>query len=70
MKKIMIIFIVVGIIFGLINFHFILLDNSLKILRKDKLSLDYTFVDARGVKKLKIIMNPVLIRAGIKDLVK
>jgi hypothetical protein len=70
MKKIMIIFIIVGIIFGLLNVHFILFDNSLKILKKDRLSLDYTFVDARGVKKLKILMNPVLIRAGIKDLVK
>ncbi len=70
MKKAIVIFVVVGIIFGLINFHFIVFDSSIKILKKDKLALEYTFVDARGVKKIKVFMNPVLIRAGIKDLVR
>lgn len=70
MKKAIGILIVIGIIFGLINFHFILFDNSLKILKKESPSLDYTFIDARGAKKIKLLMNPVLIRAGIKDLIK
>lgn len=70
MKKAIGILIIAGIILGILNFHFILFDNSLKILKKDKLSLDYTFVDARGAKKIKLLMNPVLVKVGIKDLIK
>ena len=69
-KKTIGIIIIIGIILGLINFHFILFDSSLKILKKDKPTLDYTFIDARGAKNIKVFMNPVLIRAGIKDLIK
>ena len=69
-KKTIGLIIIVGIILGLLNFHFILFDNSLKVLKKEKLTLDDTFVDARGVKKLKLLTNPDLVRAGIKDLIK
>ena len=70
MKKAMGLIILIGIVLGLLNFHFILFDNSLKVLKKEKLTLDDTFVDARGAKKLKLLTNPDLVRAGIKDLIK
>lgn len=70
MKKAVLILVIAGVLFSLFNFHFILFDNSLKILKKDNLALEYTFVDARGIKKIKVLTNPVLIRAGIKDLIK
>ncbi|MBW1812309.1 MAG: hypothetical protein JRJ39_01185 [Deltaproteobacteria bacterium] len=70
MKNAVFVIIIVGILFGLVNFHFILFDNSLKILKKDNMTFDNTFVDARGAKKIKVLLNPVLIRAGIKDLFK
>jgi len=70
MRNAVLVIVIVGIVLGLANFHFILFDNSLKILKKDSMTFDYTFVDARGSKKIKVMLNPVLIRAGIKDLFK
>ena len=52
-----------------LNFHFILMDSSVKILRKADLTLEYTFVDARGTfNKMKLYTTPALVEAGIKDL--
>jgi len=53
------------------NYHFILLDDdplNVKVLQKVELTLDSTFVDARGVNRLKLIFNPLLLQAGIKEL--
>lgn len=58
----------VGLIWVLFNFHFILLDAQLKILPKSHFTLDNTFVDARGAKKVRLLLNPELARAGLKDL--
>jgi len=71
MKKILIVFIVgCGFVFGALNYHFILTDKSIKILKKADLTFDNTFVDARGAKELKLYFNPALIKAGAKDLLK
>jgi len=70
MKKIIGIIVVIGIVLGLLNFHFILFDNSIKILKKERPTFEDTFVDARGAKKLKLLTNPDLVRAGVKDLFK
>ena len=56
-----------GLAYGAMNFHFILLDDSLKVLKKSDLNLEYTFVDARGTGKAKLLLNPVLLKAGIKE---
>jgi len=70
MKKIFIIVLIAGtMVFGTLNYHFILLDNGLKILKKADMALENTFVDARGAKKIKLILNPALIKSGIKNLV-
>lgn len=69
MKKIAIIVVILAALtFGVLNYHFILMDKSIKILKKTDLTFDNTFVDARGAKKYKLYLNPALAKAGIKDL--
>ncbi|MDO9515197.1 MAG: hypothetical protein Q7J01_03740 [Syntrophales bacterium] len=72
MKKTLVIVLLGGLItFGLaLNYHFILMDGDAKVLKKTDLTLDKTFVDARGTKKIKLYLDPVLVRAGIKDLLR
>ena len=70
MKKTLIIIILAAVLFGIMNFHFILTDKGLSVLKKTELTLDRTFVDARGAKKHKLFTNPTLIKAGIKKLLK
>ena len=69
MKHLLPILIIMGaLVYGALNYHVILLDNSLKILKKPRMTLESTFVDARGTKKFKLLLDPVLIRAGFKRL--
>ena len=72
-KKIIIpllsVLIVFGIVaFSLLRYHFILMDSKIRILKKATLNWQYTFVDARGSKRYKLVMNPALVKAGLKDL--
>jgi hypothetical protein len=59
-----------GLVLGALNYHVILLDDSLKILQKPRMTLERTFVDARGTKKFKLLVDPLLMRAGFNDLLK
>jgi len=70
MKKMTGLLLLVGLVWALFNFHFILFDTRLKILAKSRFTLDNTFVDARGAKKVRLFLNPELARAGFKDLLK
>ena len=72
MKKTLVIVLIGGLMaVGLaLNYHFILLVGDTKVLKKTELTFDKTFVDARGTKKLKLYLDPVLVRAGIKDLLR
>lgn len=71
MKKIIILLIIAAAAgYGLLSYHFILFDDSLKILPKTGIRYENTVVDARGTKKLEILLKPDLVEAGIKDLVK
>lgn len=54
--------------YGLLSYHFILLDGSLKILKKTSIRYENTFVDARGAKKVELALNQELIAAGIKTI--
>ena len=54
---------------GLLSYHFVLLDSSLKILKKTNIAYENTFVDARGAKKLELVLKPDLIAAGINDVI-
>ena len=53
-----------------LNYHFIRMDGDVKVLKKADLTFDKTFVDARGTKKLKLYLDPTLVKAGIKDLLR
>jgi hypothetical protein len=71
MKKIlMVVIIVVALAAGALNFHFILLDRSVKVLQKARFSFIDTFVDARGMNKVKLLAKPALVEAGIKEVLK
>lgn len=71
MKKlilVLIVFFAAG--YGLLSYHFILFDDRLKILKKTSIRYENTLVDARGVKKLDLLLEPDLIEAGVKDLIR
>ncbi len=53
-----------------LNYHFIRMDNDLKILKKTEITFDKTIVDARGANRVKLFVDPTLVRAGVKDLLK
>jgi len=53
--------------YGLLSYHFVLLDSSLKILKKTGVRYENTFVDARGAKKAELALKPDLVAAGIND---
>jgi len=67
MKKIIGVILAAGCVYGALHYHFILTDNSLKILKKTDTTLAYTFIDARGEKRASLYLNPALIKAGIRD---
>lgn len=54
--------------FALLRYHFILMDTKIRFLKKATLNWQYTFVDARGTKRYKLLLNPALAKAGFKDL--
>lgn len=55
--------------YGVLSYHFVLFDESLKILKKTGARYENTFVDARGTNKMKIVLMPDLIAAGINDVI-
>jgi hypothetical protein len=69
MTLLVVIVIVGAFTFGALNYHFILMDSSIKLLKKVDLTFENTFVDARGSKRYKLYTNPALIKAGVKDLI-
>ena len=69
-KLIVLVVIAAGLGLGALNFHFIITDNGFKVLKKTGLTFEYTFVDARGFKAHKLLTNPALVKAGIKDAIK
>jgi len=67
MKKALLILVITGaLFFAALNYHFILMDKNVKILKKVELTFNNTFVDARGAKKFKLFLNPSLVKAGIR----
>ena len=67
MKKVLLILVITGaLFFAALNYHFILLDKNIRILKKVELTFNNTFIDARGAKKFKLFLNPSLVKAGIK----
>ena len=70
MKKLLILLIFASALaYGVLNYHFILMDKTVKVLKKVELTFQDTFVDARGEKKIKLLLKPSLVKAGIKDVI-
>lgn len=67
MKKIILVLIAGAAGYGLLSYHFVVFDNSLKIIKKTGIRYENTFVDARGTKKMGLILKPDLVAAGIND---
>lgn len=70
MKKLILLLIAAGCIYGALSYHFILADGSIKVLKKTTLTFEHTFVDARGEKRSQVYLNPALLKAGIRNLFK
>lgn len=70
MKKLLLLLIAAGGVYGALSYHFILTDGSLKVLKKTSLTFDSTFVDARGDKRSQLLLNPELLKAGVRNLFK
>jgi hypothetical protein len=45
------------------------MDKEVKVLKKVELTFQDTFVNARGEKKIKLLLKPSLVKAGIKDVI-
>jgi hypothetical protein len=70
MKKLLILLIFTGALaYGVLNYHFILMDKRVKVLKKVELTFQDTFVDARGKKMINLLFKPSLVKAGIKDVI-
>jgi len=70
MKKTIIVAVVLGaVVLASLNFHFILMDGSIKILKKAEPAFADTWIDARGAKKYKLLLKPSLVKAGVKRLI-
>jgi hypothetical protein len=70
MKIIVLLVVLLAAGYGLLSYHFILLDDSMRIIKKTHVRYENTFVDARGAKKLEILTKPDLMEAGINDVIK
>jgi len=69
MKKVLLMLVVAAAAgYGILSYHFILFDDSLKILKKSAVRYENTFVDGRGGKKIGLLVKPDLLEAGIKDI--
>ena len=53
---------------SLLRYHFILMDTKISVLKKTTWNWKYTFVDARGINRYKLLLNPSLAKAGLRDL--
>ena len=70
MKKLLTLLIFAGALaYGVLNYHFILMDETVNVLKKVELTFQDTFVDARGEKKIKLLLKPSLVKAGLKDVI-
>ena len=68
LKKLLIWAVVGAAFYFVLNFHFILIRNNIKLLKKSRLTLDYTIYSAKGKKLESIIAIRELRRDGIGQL--
>ena len=68
LKKIITVGIVVGIFYALLGYHFIIINSSVKLLKKSSLTLQYTFFNTKGKQNETILAVDELRWDGIGDL--
>ena len=56
--------------YGAANYHVIVMDGKLKLLKKTRMSFNNTLVDARGLRRTTLYLNPEIAKAGVKNLFK
>ena len=67
-KKLLLWAIIGGILYFLLSYHIIYIDNDLKLLKKSELTLEYTFYSANLKTNRSILAVDVLREDGIGDL--
>ncbi|MGD8985374.1 MAG: hypothetical protein PVH99_04010 [Desulfobacteraceae bacterium] len=67
-KKLLIWVIVGAMIYSLLSYHFIFVGNTIKLLKKSRLTLEYTLFSTKGKTNESILAIDVLREDGIGDL--
>ena len=68
LKKFFIFAVLAAILYFFLSFHLILIDSTIKLLRKSSLTLEYTFFNAKLKTNATILANDDLREDGIGDL--
>ena len=68
LKKIVIFGIFGGTLFFFLSYHIILIESSVKLLKKSTLTLNYTFFNAKGKTAMNILSVDALRDDGIGDI--
>jgi hypothetical protein len=71
MKGLLLLVAVLGALaYGMFNYHVIRTDDGVRFLKKAEPTLEDVYIDARGANRAKLILNPALLRAGIKEILR
>lgn len=68
LKKIMIFAIIAGALYLLLGYHYIVIENSVKMLKKSELTLKYTFISTKSRTMESILSIKELWDDGVGDL--
>jgi hypothetical protein len=68
LKKLLIWVIVGAVIYSLLSYHFIFVENTVKLLKKSRLTLNYTLFSTKGKTNKSILSIDELREDGIGDL--
>ncbi|MBF0530511.1 MAG: hypothetical protein HQK55_14835 [Deltaproteobacteria bacterium] len=68
-KSLIFLFIAGAAVYLGLGYHFILFDDSLRVMKKLEFRTHNTFVDARGANSVKLLAQSDLVQAGVKELI-
>lgn len=68
LKKIIIIAVIAAVLYLLLGYHYIIIDSSVKMLKKANFTLEYTFFNTMGKEVEKILSIPELWNDGMGEL--
>jgi len=67
-NRIFLIILIVGLGYFLLSFHIVYFGNAVKVIKKKRLTSEYTFVNAKGLSPEAILKIDTLREAGIGDI--